>query len=57
MLLQSIERWPASVVVPSDKLNILVTIAFSYLFLKGKLTLKSSIGLILIVAETMALLI
>ncbi len=46
----------ASVVVPIDKLSILVTIAFSYLFLKEKLTQKSAFGLILIVTGTMALL-
>ena len=54
---RALKDGPASVVVPIDKLSILVTIAFSYLFLKEKLTLESSIGLILIVAETMALLI
>lgn len=54
---RALKDGPASVVVPIDKLGILVTIVFSYLFLKEKLTPKSSIGLILIVAGTMALLI
>lgn len=54
---RALKDGPASVVVPIDKLSILVTIAFSYLFLKEKLTPKSSIGLILIVAGTMTLLI
>jgi transporter family protein len=54
---RALKDGPTSVVVPIDKLSILVTIAFSYLFLKEKLTLKSSIGLTLIVAGTMALLI
>lgn len=54
---RALKDGPASVVVPIDKLSILVTIAFSYLFLKEKLTPKSSIGLVLIVAGTMALLI
>lgn len=45
----------ASMVVPIDKLSILVTIAFSYLVFKEKLTGKAVIGLILIVAGTMAM--
>ncbi|MFT4146897.1 MAG: EamA family transporter [Mobilitalea sp.] len=47
----------ASVVVPIDKLSILLTIIFSYVFLKEKLTKKAVIGLILIVAGTLSLLI
>ncbi|MCI6791217.1 MAG: EamA family transporter [Lachnobacterium sp.] len=43
----------ASVVVPIDKLSILVTIAFSYVVFHEKLTKKSSIGLVLIVAGTL----
>lgn len=43
----------ASVVVPIDKLSILVTIAFSYLVFHEKLTLKSAIGLALIVVGTL----
>lgn len=43
----------ASVVVPIDKLSILVTIAFSYVVFHEKLTKKSSAGLILIVAGTL----
>ena len=43
----------ASVVVPIDKLSILVTIAFSYLVFHEKLTRKSAIGLVLIVAGTL----
>lgn len=54
---RALQDGPASVVVPIDKLSILVTIAFSYLFLKEKLSEKSVAGLILIVAGTMALLI
>jgi transporter family protein len=48
---------PASVVVPIDKLSILLTIAFSYLFLKEKLSKKSLGGLVLIVAGTLVLLV
>ena len=47
----------ASIVVPIDKLSILVTILFSYVFLKEKLSKKSLLGLILIVVGTLVLLI
>lgn len=47
----------ASVVVPIDKLSILVTIAFSYFVFHEKLTKKSAAGLALIVAGTLAMLI
>lgn len=43
----------ASIVVPIDKLSILVTVAFSYMVFREKLTLKSAIGLLLIVAGTL----
>ena len=47
----------ASVVVPIDKLSILVTIAFSYFVFKEKLTRKALVGLILIVAGTLLMLV
>ena len=47
----------ASVVVPIDKLSILVTIAFSAIVFKEKLTKKAAVGLCLIVAGTLAMLI
>lgn len=47
----------ASVVVPIDKLSILVTVAFSYVVFKEKLTWKSASGLLLIVLGTLAMLI
>ncbi|MGL4336574.1 MAG: EamA family transporter [Turicibacter sp.] len=47
----------ASIVVPIDKLSILVTVLFAYIFLKEKLTKKSLLGLVLIVVGTLALLI
>ena len=47
----------ASIVVPIDKLSILVTILFAYVFLKEKLSKKSLLGLILIVVGTLVLLI
>lgn len=47
----------ASVVVPIDKLSILVTIAFSYIVFKEKLTKKSAAGLVMIVAGTLVMLV
>ncbi len=54
---RALQTGPASVIVPIDKLSILVTIAFSYLVFREKLTIKSGIGLVLIVAGTLSLLI
>lgn len=56
MLLPGTQTGPASVVVPIDKLSILFTIAFSYFFLKEKLTAKSMAGLAMIVIGTLSLL-
>ncbi len=47
----------ASVVVPIDKLSILVTILFSYLVFKEKLSKKSLFGLALLVAGTLLMII
>ena len=52
---KALQDGQASVVVPIDKLSILVTIAFSYFVLKEKLTKKSMIGLVLITAGTLLL--
>ena len=46
----------ASVVVPIDKLSILVTVAFSYVVFHEKLTRRSGLGLGLIVAGTLGML-
>lgn len=54
---RALQTGPASVVVPIDKLSILVTIAFSGLVLKEKLTVKAGIGLVLITAGTLLLLV
>ncbi len=54
---RALQTGPASVVVPIDKLSILVTIAFSYVVFREKLTAKAGIGLALIVAGTFLLLI
>ncbi len=47
----------ASVVVPIDKLSILVTIAFSYIVFREHLSKKAAGGLVLIVAGTLVMLI
>ena len=53
---RALQDGPASVVVPIDKLSILVTIAFSWIVLKEKLTPKAAVGLVLILAGTGAML-
>lgn len=52
----ALQQGPASVVVPIDKLSILVTISFSYLVFGEKLTKKSSLGLLFIVVGSLLLL-
>lgn len=47
----------ASVVVPIDKLSILPTILFSWVFLKEKLSKKAAVGLLMIVVGTLLLLV
>lgn len=54
---KALQDGQASVVVPIDKLSILVTVAFSYIVLKEKLTKKALIGLVLITAGTLMLVI
>lgn len=54
---RALQMGPASVVVPIDKLSILVTIAFSSFVLKEKLSLRAGAGLVLITAGTLMLLI
>ncbi len=52
----ALQQGPASVVVPIDKLSILVTAGFGFVVFREKLTPKSASGLALIVAGTLALL-
>ena len=47
----------ASVVVPIDKLSILVTILFSYIFFREKLSKKTAFGLFLTVGGTLLMLV
>lgn len=54
---RALQEGPASVVVPIDKLSILVTVAFGYFVLHEKLKKQSAIGLVLIVTGTLSLLI
>ena len=54
---RALQDGPASVVVPVDKLSILVTVAFGCFVLREKLKRKSFAGLALIVAGTLSLLI
>lgn len=54
---RALQTGPASVVVPIDKLSILLTVAFSYFVFGERLTKKSTAGLFLIVAGTLLLLV
>lgn len=47
----------ASVVVPIDKLSIVITIAFSYFVFKERLTKKSLLGLAIMVAGTLLMIV
>jgi transporter family protein len=52
---RALQDGPASVVVPIDKLSMLVTIAFSWIVFHEKLTKKSTVGVILITVGTVLL--
>lgn len=54
---KALQDGPASVVVPIDKMSILVTVAFAFWLFKEKLTRKSSVGLVLLTAGTLVMLI
>lgn len=54
---RALQDGPASVVVPIDKLSILVTIVFARIALKEKLSRRALIGLVMIIAGTFSLLI
>ena len=53
---KALQDGPASVVVPVDKLSILVTIAFSGIVFHEKLSRRAAAGLIAIVAGTLVML-
>lgn len=54
---RALQEGPASVIVPIDKLSILVTVLFSYIVFRERLSRKSFAGLMAIVAGTLAMLI
>ncbi len=51
----AIQKGIVSVVVPIDKLSIIISIAFSRLVFKEKLTKKAFIGLLLMIMATLAM--
>lgn len=54
---KALQDGEASIVVPIDKLSIVITIVFSYFILKEKLSKKSMLGLIGIIVGTLLLLV
>ncbi|OUP69257.1 hypothetical protein B5F09_14350 [Erysipelatoclostridium sp. An173] len=46
---------PASVVAPIDKLSVLVTVLFSYIVFKERLSKKQIVGLLLLMLGTIAM--
>lgn len=54
---RAMQDGPASVIVPIDKFSILVTILFSYLVFRERLSKRALVGLMAIVAGTFAMLI
>lgn len=51
----AIQNGAVSIVVPIDKLSIVITVAFSYIVFKEKLTKKSFIGLCLMIIGTLVM--
>ena len=47
----------ASVIVPIDKLSIVITVVFSYIVFGEKLTRKSFIGLLLLICGTLLMIV
>lgn len=52
---RALQEGPASVVVPIDKLSMLVTIAFSWIVFHERLTKKAAVGVVCITAGTILL--
>lgn len=52
----ALQEGPVSVIVPIDKLSVVVTVAFSYLIFKEKLSKRALVGLIAIVIGTFMML-
>ena len=53
---RALQDGPASVVVPIDKLSILVTVAFPGLVFHEKLTRRAAVGLLLVTGGTLVML-
>ena len=53
---RALQNGPTSVVVPIDKLSILVTVAFSYIVFHEKLTRRAAVGLLLVTVGTLVML-
>lgn len=53
---RALQDGPASLVVPIDKLSILVTVLFSYVVFHEKLSRRSALGLLLLVGGTLVML-
>ena len=53
---RALQEGPASLVVPIDKLSILVTILFSYVVFREKLSRRAFLGLVLVTAGTLVML-
>ena len=51
----AIQKGEVSVVVPIDKMSIVIAVAFSYIVFKEKLSLKAFIGLVLMLLATLAM--
>ncbi len=49
----AVQNGVVSVVVPIDKLSIVITVLFSYIVFKEKLSVKSFVGLLLMIAGTL----
>ena len=54
---KALQLGEVSVVAPIDKLSIVVTVVFSYIVFKEKLTLKSFMGFLMVIVGTLCLLI
>ena len=52
---RALQDGPISVVLPINKLSILISIAFAYIIFKERLTRKSGLGLAMIVAGTLGM--
>ena len=52
---RALQDGPISVVLPIDKLSILISFAFAYIIFKERLTRKSGLGLAMIVAGTLGM--